>query len=87
VINKLATAAGIYTGLTVQTSLTPFASDHVPFINAGLPAVLAIEGADSANDETHSTNAAILSMRMILTQLSDFKSPECLEPAFYRSRN
>jgi hypothetical protein len=49
----LATAAATYTGLKVETSLNPFASDHVPFINAGIPAVLAIEGADSANGHIH----------------------------------
>ena len=53
VIDSLAEAAGTYTALTVQTSLSPFASDHVPFINAGLPAVLTIEGADGANGNIH----------------------------------
>lgn len=56
VIDALALAAENYTRLSVQTSLNPFASDHVPFINAGLPAVLTIEGADSANDAIHSGN-------------------------------
>ena len=54
VIDALADAAHTYTGLTVQTSLNPFNSDHVPFIDAGIPAVLTIEGADSANDHVHS---------------------------------
>ncbi|MDK1362000.1 M20/M25/M40 family metallo-hydrolase, partial [Arthrobacter sp. zg-Y1219] len=49
-------AAGVYTTLSVQTSLNPFASDHVPFINAGLPALLTIEGADSANFNIHTSN-------------------------------
>ncbi|WP_433167318.1 M20/M25/M40 family metallo-hydrolase [Kribbella sp. CA-247076] len=49
----LATAAATYTGLKVETSLNPFASDHVPFINAGIPALLTIEGADSANGHIH----------------------------------
>ncbi|QTE30843.1 M28 family metallopeptidase [Pengzhenrongella sicca] len=55
-IADLATAAATYTGLRVETSLSPFASDHVPFITAGLPAVLTIEGADSANGHIHSAN-------------------------------
>ena len=55
-IADLATAAATYTGLKVETSLNPFASDHVPFINAGVPAVLTIEGADSANGHIHSAN-------------------------------
>jgi hypothetical protein len=53
-INDLATAAAGWTGLTVETSLNPFASDHVPFLDAGIPAVLTIEGADSANHNIHS---------------------------------
>ena len=56
VMNDLADAAATYTGLAVQTSLNPSASDHVPFINAGLPAVLTIEGADSANGDIHSAD-------------------------------
>jgi hypothetical protein len=55
-IADLATAAATYTGLKVETSLNPFASDHVPFINAAMPAVLTIEGADSANGHIHSAN-------------------------------
>jgi hypothetical protein len=53
VINGLAAAAATYTELSVQTSLNPFNSDHVSFIENGMPAVLTIEGADSANDEIH----------------------------------
>lgn len=52
-IDALAEAAGTYSSLTVQTSLHPYASDHVPFINADLPAVLTIEGADGANSFIH----------------------------------
>ncbi|MEU8221246.1 M20/M25/M40 family metallo-hydrolase [Kribbella sp. NPDC048915] len=55
-IAALSTAAATYTGLQVETSLNPFASDHVPFITAGMPAVLTIEGGDSANGNIHSAN-------------------------------
>lgn len=55
-ITALADAAATYTSLTVQTSLNPFASDHVPFINVSIPAVLTIEGADSANTNVHTAN-------------------------------
>lgn len=55
-IDALATAAAQFTTLTVQSSLNPFASDHVPFIDAEIPAVLTIEGADSANDAIHTAN-------------------------------
>jgi Zn-dependent M28 family amino/carboxypeptidase len=54
IIDDLATAASTYTDLIVETSLHPFASDHVPFLDAGIPAVLSIEGADSANANIHS---------------------------------
>ena len=56
VINGLAEAAATYTTLTVQTSLTPFNSDHVPFIQKGIAAVLTIEGTDGANTNIHSAN-------------------------------
>jgi Zn-dependent M28 family amino/carboxypeptidase len=52
-IDGFAAAADTYTGLAVQTSLHFFNSDHVPFINAGIPAVLLIEGNDSANTNVH----------------------------------
>jgi Peptidase family M28 len=55
-IDRLADAAMTYTNLAVQISLRPFASDHVPFIEAGVPAVLTIEGADSANEAIHTAN-------------------------------
>ena len=53
VIEALVETAGIYTSLAVQTSLNPFNSDHVPFIESGVPAVLTIEGADRANENVH----------------------------------
>jgi Zn-dependent M28 family amino/carboxypeptidase len=53
-IEDLTAAAATWTRLTVETSLHPFASDHVPFIDGGIPAVLTIEGADSANADIHS---------------------------------
>jgi hypothetical protein len=59
VIDGLLTAATTYTQLTVQTSLNPHDSDHVPFINNGIPAVLTIEGADDANDKIHSSDDTI----------------------------
>ena len=59
IIDALIEAAETYTELTVQTSLNPFASDHVPFIEMGIPAVLTIEGADSANSNIHTANDTI----------------------------
>ena len=40
--------------LAVSVSSNPFGSDHVPFIDAGLPAVLTIEADDGANNDDHS---------------------------------
>jgi len=56
IITGLSKAAANHTKLKVETSLSPFASDHVPFINAQIPAVLTIEGADNANGNIHSAN-------------------------------
>jgi Zn-dependent M28 family amino/carboxypeptidase len=56
VINGLAEAAGTYSQLKVQTSLHPFNSDHVSFLDANIPAVLTIEGTDDANHNIHSAN-------------------------------
>ena len=55
-MEELAEAAATYTSLTVQTSENPFASDHVPFINELIPAVLTIEGTDSSNTNVHTAN-------------------------------
>lgn len=55
-IDRLAEAAGAFTDLEVQVSLQPFGSDHMPFLDAGIPAVLTIEGTDGANDAIHTAN-------------------------------
>ena len=56
VIDGLADAAATYSQLEVQTSLHPFNSDHVSFLDANIPAVLTIEGTDDANHNIHSAN-------------------------------
>jgi Zn-dependent M28 family amino/carboxypeptidase len=58
-INGLSAAAQTYTKLTVQVSLQPFASDHVSFIEKGIPSVLTIEGADEKNESEHSSRDTI----------------------------
>jgi Zn-dependent M28 family amino/carboxypeptidase len=65
-IDDLAAAAATYTELAVETSLEPFASDHVPFLDGGIPAVLTIEGADSANGNTHSENDVLTTVTTAL---------------------
>jgi Zn-dependent M28 family amino/carboxypeptidase len=55
-IKELAEAAATYTSLTIQISENPFNSDHVPFIDEHIPAVLTIEGTDSSNTNIHTAN-------------------------------
>jgi Zn-dependent M28 family amino/carboxypeptidase len=52
-ISGLTQAAKEYTNLKVNTSFKPADSDHVPFIQAGIPAVLTIEGGWDKNDRIH----------------------------------
>lgn len=52
-VDALSAAAATHTRLAVTTSLQPFASDHLPFIEAAMPAVLTIEGEDSTNRFIH----------------------------------
>jgi hypothetical protein len=88
-INDLATAAATVTSLVVETSLNPFASDHVPFLDAGIPAVLTIEGADSANHDIHSDRdvlatvtpaLALQILRMDVAALVGWLEPAVLMP-------
>jgi Zn-dependent M28 family amino/carboxypeptidase len=66
VIDALAEAAHDHTSLRVLTSLNPFASDHVPFIEAGLPAVLTIEGADDQNLDEHTPRDTLAGLDLSL---------------------
>ena len=59
VLDGLARAAATYTDLAVQVSLDPFNSDHVPFIDAGIPAVLTIEAADATNPRPHTADDTV----------------------------
>ena len=59
ILDELSNAADAFTTLTIETSLNPFASDHVPFIHEGLPAALTIEGADSNNTNIHTANDVV----------------------------
>lgn len=61
-IDALAGIAAAHTSLAVQTSLEPFNSDHVPFIDLGIPAVLTIEGTDSANDRVHTERDTVATL-------------------------
>lgn len=65
-IDKLASSAATYTQLTVETALKPFNSDHVPFIDAQIPAVLSIEGADATNGSVHTANDTLDRLELAL---------------------
>jgi Zn-dependent M28 family amino/carboxypeptidase len=52
-LDGLSAAASTYTTLVVETSVNAANSDHVSFLDKGIPAVLTIEGADSTNHEIH----------------------------------
>ncbi|MET1088440.1 MAG: M28 family peptidase [Arthrobacter sp.] len=65
-IDELAEIALAHTSLAVQTSLNPFNSDHVPFIDLGIPAVLTIEGTDSANERVHTDGDTLDTLDMNL---------------------
>lgn len=52
-VEKLSQIAANHTDLSVVVSFNPFNSDHVSFIEAGYPALLTIEGSDSANMDIH----------------------------------
>ncbi len=59
VMENLAQAAATYTQLKTKFSFDPYASDHVPFINKGLPCVLTIEGNDTAYAHEHTDRDTI----------------------------
>ncbi|TRW43118.1 Zn-dependent exopeptidase M28 [Georgenia yuyongxinii] len=61
-VDELAAAAATWTSLAVSTSLHPYASDHVPFIDAGIPAVLTIEGNDTANGDVHTARDTLFTL-------------------------
>lgn len=67
VIDALAQAAHDTSDLEVFVSLEPFASDHVSFINAGLPAVLTIEGEDQLNTDEHTPRDTVAGLDFPVT--------------------
>ncbi len=66
VLDALAEAAATYTGLAVSIGLSPANSDHVPFIDVGVPAVLTIEGADGTNRRVHTERDTVAELDLDL---------------------
>lgn len=67
-IAGLSLAANTYTQLTVDVSLRPWGSDHCPFIDANVPAVLTIEGNDDENLNIHTANDTLDHINFDLAQ-------------------
>ena len=58
-VDAFAMAAQTYTSINVVTSFQPFGSDHVPYLNAGIPALLVIEDDWNRYPGYHRTNDTI----------------------------
>mmetsp|Transcript_10979 Transcript_10979/g.15264 ORF Transcript_10979/g.15264 Transcript_10979/m.15264 type:complete len:515 (-) Transcript_10979:153-1697(-) len=72
-MEHLAAASGEYNGksselgkLNIQSSYTPFGSDHMPFLNNGRPAVLTINGDDEAYPNYHKPTDTIENVNLKL---------------------
>lgn len=55
-LDGLASAGATYTTLAIKTSLRAYNSDHVSFLDAGIPSVLTIEANDLQNRNMHTKN-------------------------------
>lgn len=88
-LDELAAAADEFTDLEVFTSFAPFGSDHMPFLNNGLPAVLLItndwdryphyhRSTDTIDQITPAQGAAIT--RMALATAARLANPDPLGP-------
>ena len=58
-IHAYSAAAAQYTSLRIVTSLNPFGSDHVPYLNRGMPALLTIENDWDSYPGYHRSNDLI----------------------------
>jgi Zn-dependent M28 family amino/carboxypeptidase len=89
-IDSLADIAQANTSLAVQTSLEPFNSDHVSFIDLGIPAVLTIEGTDSANDRVHTDRDTLetldISLAMEILRMNTMFVAQALDTAISIAR-
>lgn len=63
-IDVLAASAASVTDLRVLTSFFPFGSDHVPFLNAGIPTVLTIENDWDDYRDYHTSRDSIDNVRL-----------------------
>ncbi|MBI2571068.1 MAG: M20/M25/M40 family metallo-hydrolase [Candidatus Schekmanbacteria bacterium] len=63
-LSQVGNIAASYTGLEVRTSQSPFGSDHMPFIQNGLPSLLLIENDWDSYPYYHSSNDALTEQDM-----------------------
>lgn len=63
-VDVLATAAAAVSDLRVVVSYNPFGSDHVPFLEAGIPSVLTIENDWDAYRDYHKSSDRIENVRL-----------------------
>lgn len=61
--DSLAAAASVATSLRVVRSYSPFGSDHVPFIQAGIPSILTIENDWDSYPDYHSSRDTMKNVR------------------------
>jgi len=67
-VEKLQKLALDYANFTIQTSFSAWGSDHAPFLQAKIPAVLTIESEFSTNPNYHKTTDLIKSINQDLCQ-------------------
>ncbi|MCB1043948.1 MAG: M28 family peptidase [Acidobacteria bacterium] len=81
IIDELSTYAANYTSLRIVSSLFPFGSDHVPYLDRGMPSLLTIENDWNIYPNYHRTNDLPASidlnmgreiMRMNLVAIADW---------------
>ena len=65
---KMEALAQKYTNLAIQTSLSPWGSDHVPFLTKQIPSTLSIESEFSANPNYHQVTDLIKDVNLDLCE-------------------
>jgi Zn-dependent M28 family amino/carboxypeptidase len=66
-LDRVEDAGAEFTSLFFRRNLSPFGSDHIPFLNAGVPALLAIEAHDANNPVYHSSSDGLPELSEALT--------------------
>jgi len=67
ILDEVQSAGQSYTGLFFRRNLSPYGSDHIPFLNAAVPSLLTIEAYDENNAVTHSAADTLSALDVELT--------------------